>query len=247
MTGPSGALLLAGVQLLAGTFIWMWLTMVIYPVVDRGHYRSSTWAIVPLMFGLALALEGSTRLLGLATALAAALFLAAVYIQRPLLEWSSGASASLIGGGLLVAGATSSCGGDCATPALHAVLGALMVGSVTHAMVLGHWYLNQPRLPIEPLRGATRIMLVVTVASLAAGGADRGALVAGQIPASILAFSGAGYWWTWLILMVGILVLGMMVRATVRTRSTQSATGLLYVAMIPALVAQFVLNLLALP
>lgn len=225
----------------------MWLTMVIYPVIDRGHYRSATWAIFPMMLGVSFALPGSTRLIGLATAVCAALFLAAIYSQRLLLEWSIGALASLLGSGLMIAGATSSCNRGCAAIAAHAVLGGLMVGAVTHAMVLGHWYLNQPRLPIEPLLGATRIMLVSAVLAIAAGATDRAALVRGQIVGGILAFSGAGYWWTWLLLMIGILVLGMMVRATVRTRSTQSATGLLYVAIIPAIVAQFVLNLLALP
>lgn len=232
---------------MAGTFLLMWVTMAVYPVVDRGHYRSAAWVIFPMTLGISFALHGRARAFGFSAALFELLFLVAVYSQRPLLEWSAGVVGSIAGMGTVMVAATSSCLEGCAMVAANAALGGLMVGSVTHAMVLGHWYLNQPRLPIEPLVGATRIMLGAAAAAIAGGVAGRGALVSGQVAGSILAFSGSGYWWAWLVLMAGTLILGTMVRSTVRSRSTQSATGLLYVAIIPALVAQFVLNLLALP
>lgn len=247
MTGPAGAFLLAGLQVLIGTFAVMWSNLLVYRVVDRGHYRSATWVLFPLILGIAFLLPEDVLFHSLATALLAALFLAAIYSQRPGLEWSSGALASLLGAWLIVASTTNSCTANCGMTAIHALGGAFLLGALTHAMVLGHWYLNQPRLPMEPLRGATRLLLGSAFLMAGLGVATRSFLVQGAAPGSVIAFSSAGYWWTWLLLMAGVGVLGGMVSSTVRSRSTQSATGLLYVAIIPALVAQFVLNLLALP
>lgn len=246
MTGPAGAFALTGLEILDGTFFVLWGNMLVYPMVDRGHYRSATWVLFPLMAGIAFLLPSHSIVLGLAVAIFAALFLIAVYLQRPLLEKGLGAVALGLGVWTVLAAALSDCPGDCFGTGVHALAGSLMLGGVTHAMVLGHWYLNQPRLPIEPLKGAARLLLTATGASIGAGIATRSSLVEGAPVPGLLAFSASGWWWAWLLLQCGVLVLGFMVASTVRSRSTQSATGLLYVAIIPALVAQFILNLLVL-
>jgi len=74
--------------------------------------------------------------------------------------------------------------------------------------------------------------------------ATRGRLVEGSIVSAVIVLSSTSYWWVWLLLMLAIAVFALMIRSTVWIRSTQSATGLLYVAMIPAMAAQFVINLL---
>jgi hypothetical protein len=247
LTGPVGAFTLTGLQLLIGTFGVMWGNTILYPVINRGHYRAATWALFPLILVMALTLPSGTVVLGLAAGVLSAAFLAAVYLERPLGEKTIGALASAAGVGAMFASVGSKCSTGCEVAAIHALAGGFLLGTVTHAMVLGHWYLNQPRLPIEPLKGATTLLLSSAAISVVIGLATRSSLVGGTVAGSMLPFSSSGYWWGWLLLMAGVLALGAMIYSTVKRRSTQSATGLLYVAIMPAVVAQFVVNLLALP
>lgn len=242
MRGPGGAFALVGFELVVGTFVLMWVTLLVWRVVDRGHYRAATWVLVPLQIAFSFALPGRLRGMGFVLAALSSLFLVSIYSQRPLLEWVSGGLASAWGIGLLVSAGASSCGG-CAAGSVHALAGAFVLGGVTHGMTLGHWYLNQPRLPIEPLKGATWIFLASIAISLAAGIVTRPRLMSASVQGALL-FSSSGFWWTWLLLLAGTAVLGGMIRSTVWSRSTQSATGLLYIAMVTVLGGQFLLNLL---
>ena len=45
-------------------------------------------------------------------------------------------------------------------------IAALVVGAVSQGMVLGHWYLVTPRLPEQPLREMTGLLIVVMVAQM---------------------------------------------------------------------------------
>lgn len=242
---PANALALVALELLVGTFVLMWISMLVWKVIDRGHYRATTWVVFPFTIALGFALPASLRPAAWATAAAQVGFLVAVYSQRPLLEWAIGALAGATGVWLVAQAGLRSCATACVSGAVQALIGTAFLGAVTHGMVLGHWYLNQPRLPIEPLKGSTRIMLGALGGSLLAGLADRADLVQGVVPAAVLAFSAASYWWTWLLLLAGTGLLALAVRSTVWSRSTQSATGLLYIAVIVALGAQFIISLLA--
>jgi hypothetical protein len=243
--GPAGAFVLVGLETLVGTFVLMWVTMLVWRAVDRGHYRAAAYCLVALVAALTFALPRDLRTEGLALAGLMAAFLVAVYTQRPLLELATGGLASALGIWLILQGGSRTCGG-CGDGVTLAVAGTFFLGAVTHAMVLGHWYLNQPRLPIEPLKGATWIMLASLGAAGLAGIATRGRLLRAVLP-GLVAFSASGYWWAWLLLLAGTVVLALMVRATVWARSTQSATGLLYIAMITAIGAQFLVSLLVAP
>ena len=245
MRGPAGAFVLVGLETFAGTFVLMWITMLVWRVVDRGHYRAAVYVLVPLVVAISFALPRSLRTVGFVLAGLMLAFLVAVYNQRPLLEVGTGAAASLLSVWLILQGGSKACGG-CSDGIALAIVGAFFLGAVTHAMVLGHWYLNQPRLPIEPLKGATWIMLASFAAAAAAGVATRGRLLRAVLP-GLVAFSAGGYWWAWVLLLAGTAVLGLMVKATVWDRSTQSATGLLYIAMITAIGAQFLVSLLVAP
>lgn len=245
MRGPVGVFVLVGFETLAGTFLLMWVTMLVWRVVDRGHYRAATYCLIPLVGALSFALPRSLRLEGFILTGLLAAFLIAVYSQRPTIEIGLGALASGVSIWLLVRAGSQGCGG-CTDGIALSMLGAFFLGAVTHAMVLGHWYLNQPRLPIEPLKGATRIMIASVALVIAAGVATRGRLVKAILP-GIVSFSASGYWWAWVLLIVGTGVLAFLVRATVWARSTQSATGLLYIAMLTAIGAHFILSLLVAP
>lgn len=244
MIGPRGAFSLTSLQLLGGIFVFMWLSSLRYKIVSRGYYRSTTWVLWPLMLALAFALPGELKTLGMGTAAGYLLYLLAVYSRRPLLEWVTGAAATLMSLGLIGAAGWQACEGGCVQGAAHGLLGALFLGGVTHGMILGHWYLNQARLPIDPLKEQTGVIFGLLALSALAGLGTRGALLKGEIPAGIMTYASSSYWWTWLFLLATTAVLMVMVGVTVRDRSTQSATGLLYIASLTALAGQFVLNLL---
>jgi hypothetical protein len=117
---------------------------------------------------------------------------------------------------------------------------ALVLGTVMSAMITGHWYLVNHRLTIQPLRIATLLFLgamvlrlafvVIVVSALAL---SRETLVS-QAALSLLQLSGQG-WLFWLRVTIGLigpLIFGGMIFATVKIRSTQSATGILYATVV---------------
>ena len=133
----------------------------------------------------------------------------------------------------LVFGALSWGGGlPSAVPLLvqFVVLG-FATGGVFAAMILGHWYLVSPKLGEAPLVLFTRLLLwlvsiqlALFVAWLAAGSG------AGRSPFEPL----VGPWalFVWLRLIVGLvfpLIISWAALQTAKTRSMESATGLLYI------------------
>lgn len=242
--GPAGAFQLVGVELICGTFVLMWLTVLVWKDISRGHPRAITWVLFPLMGGLTFLLPEELRWMGIVTTVSYVSYLIAVYSQRPLIEWMTGGFAVLTSIWIVASAGSATCVGGCASGAIQSMAGALFLGAVTHGMVLGHWYLNQPRLPLEPLKGATIFLFGSLVGAAAVGVLGRASLLEGSVPLGVIAPSTSSFWWTWLILLALTGGLGVMIRETVWTRSTQSATGLLYVAMVPALGAQFLLDLL---
>jgi hypothetical protein len=108
----------------------------------------------------------------------------------------------------------------------------LATGGVFAAMILGHWYLVTPKLPEAPLILISRILVgvvglqVVLFAVWVATGAGPG----GGGPFAVL----VGPWamFVWLRLIVGLifpLIVSWAAVQTARSRSMESATGLLYI------------------
>jgi hypothetical protein len=112
-----------------------------------------------------------------------------------------------------------------------AVLSAA-IGGVFAAMTLGHWYLVTPKLPEAPLILLARVLLAVVVAQVVLFWAW---IATGAGPADVAPFSSlTGPWalFVWLRLIVGLvfpLVVCWASVQTARTRSMESATGLLYI------------------
>lgn len=244
MMGPRGAFAMASIQLLAGSFAMMWAASLRYRFIGRGYYRSTVWVLAPLMWALALVLPENLKTLALVSAGLYLAYLLSVYSQRPLLEWITGGAASVVSVMLIAQGGWQMCDPACAFGLFHGLLGALVLGGVTHGMILGHWYLNQARMPIEPLKEQTWLIIGLLAVSAASGLVGRPRLLEGEVPAGLLAYTPDAYWWTWLLILATTGVLMGMVRATVRDRSTQSATGLLYIATLTTLAGQFLLDLL---
>lgn len=147
----------------------------------------------------------------------------------------------------LIAGTTN--GGPTWLAVLGALSSALLLGAVTVTMVLGHWYLVDTSLSIAPLRDGARWVSLAVVARFSIVGA---ALLLGGWEtlrvgrAADLIFSTNGLFFLFRSLMglAAPLVIAALIWQTVRIRSTQSATGLLYVALILVLFGELVSSFL---
>jgi protein NrfD len=118
---------------------------------------------------------------------------------------------------------------------------ALLGGSCT-AMVLGHWYLVIPSLDVSHLQGvvkfhlgslAARLVLVVLVVWLALDG-----LLTDGFARYIFSLDGVFFWQRVLFGLLGPSLLGWLTWETAKIRSTQSATGILYVDFFTVIVGE---------
>ena len=122
------------------------------------------------------------------------------------------------------------------------VVSSLVLGFAMISMLLGHWYLNAPQMELRPLR---RLLV-----GLFAAGSTRIALCGVVFTATHTALGPIGQvtWWLialrWLFGLVGLLVLAVMAWQTLKIPNTQSATGILYVAVIAVLTGELVARLL---
>jgi len=106
------------------------------------------------------------------------------------------------------------------------------IGGVWAAMILGHWYLVTPKLAEAPLVTFARTLAIVVAAQvgLFVLWLALGAGPAGQPGFGALAGTSALF--VWLRLVIGLvfpLVISWAAVKTARTRSMESATGLLYI------------------
>ncbi|MCS7312635.1 MAG: hypothetical protein NZ742_06950 [Acidobacteria bacterium] len=121
------------------------------------------------------------------------------------------------------------------------LLTALLMGSVSTAMVVGHWYLVRPSLSIRALERISLAYLGIALARLAwAVGwtlhdwdRHRDFLARWSLDTVFLLQR-----WGFSLLLAP--VLAWMVYQTAKIRSTQSATGILYAAMVVTIVGEFV-------
>jgi hypothetical protein len=165
-----------------------------------------------------------------------ALALAGLVLRRLRPAWAAGLDllAVAAAGATLGFGALSWGGGPlgAATLLVELALASAATGGVFAAMILGHWYLVTPKLPEAPLILLARVLVGVVLAQVVlsvlwiataagpAGGSPFGAL------------TGTWALFVWLRLIVGLifpLVVSLAAVQTARTRSMESATGLLYI------------------
>ena len=135
--------------------------------------------------------------------------------------------------GLIAASADA--GGNLLVSLLRTFAGALFLGAVTDAMLLGHWYLVQPGLPRRHLNELVRAL----------GWVWPFEVVAMLLPTGMFSvFSGAvdDGWsgqlgWFWAACAVTTIVLVVVTRAALKERAysaVMAATGLLYLAILTA-------------
>ncbi len=113
----------------------------------------------------------------------------------------------------------------------------LLLGTAAAAMVLGHWYLVVLDLPIAALRRLTVLLIVALILrSIVVGIALSGPVHAGyedasRVAAGLWSLDGVFVWMRLLFGLAGPLSLIWFIWKTVEIRSTQSATGILYVQL----------------
>lgn len=125
---------------------------------------------------------------------------------------------------------------------LNFFLSALLLGSAITGMLLGHWYLIEPGLSITPLKRLVALYLLSTLAQgffilvnlglLASTGGQLGvSLFLSRYKAILVGRMGIG--------ILASVILGILVWETLKIPHTQAATGLLYFAVVMALVGEF--------
>ena len=147
--------------------------------------------------------------------------------------------------GLLAAAGDT--GGAWLTAALRLVVGAVFLGAVSDAMLLGHWYLVQPGLTRAPLRELVRWTMYTWPAELIVLLLPVGMVSAlnGSIDDGYAGLLG----WFWAACVIATIVLEGVTWAALKERqyaAVMAATGLLYLAILTAfgmdLVARAVLS-----
>jgi hypothetical protein len=115
---------------------------------------------------------------------------------------------------------------------LSLIVGGLVVGAVSMGMILGHWYLVTPRLPEQPLREMTALLLVamaVQALLIVLALALPRDTIATAVDTPIL--QNPFFWMRVAGGLVFPMVLVWMAYDSSGVRAMQSATGLLYIAM----------------
>lgn len=135
--------------------------------------------------------------------------------------------------GLIAAGVAA--GGPDALAVARTLAGALFLGAVSDAMLLGHWYLVQPGLGRGPLLELNRWLALTWPLEV-------GLLLWPTGMLSVLSGSVDDGWdgtlgWFWVACAVTTLVLTVVTRAALKERAysaVMAATGLLYLAILTA-------------
>ena len=126
---------------------------------------------------------------------------------------------------------------------------AAFLGGACTAMILGHWYLVIPSLEVEHLQSIVRFHIASMVIRIAVVGAVVFAALAiwGSGPAAagvvnfrryITSVDGIFFWQRVLFGLAGPVVLSYLTWETAKIRSTQSATGILYVDFFTVVVGE---------
>jgi hypothetical protein len=229
-----------------------------WSVVRRGHFRIVAWSALGLgalalaALGSGLEDAGAVRALWWAALGGAALYLLAQYVRSDVPATVVGYGTGAIGVAALTGAAARVPGWPAALAGAHVVAGAALLGTVTTGMLLGHWYLNQPGLKPWALARLTTSGLGAAGASALLGLVATSRLAGAETPGAVLGIPGFGESFGTMFFVVWVLVVGFttvvvaLARRCVAIRSIQSATGLMYVALLTAGVAELLVRYLML-
>ncbi|HEY2827612.1 MAG TPA: hypothetical protein VGJ04_08440 [Pirellulales bacterium] len=218
--------------------------------VTSGYFRNHAYVLLGLSVLATLAAVADRSQLLLWPPLAAGIFsylCAAVWLyEKPYfgkaLLWAV-AAASLLGA--LPTRLTTSSSFDQSAIILwdfDPVTSGLLLGSTIAAMFLGHWYLNTPTMELAPLR---RLLLLMVVAVLARAIVCAVGLILQADRAGLSSTQWLLVGLRWLAGIFGTAVLIAMSWQTLKIPNTQSATGILYVAVITTFLGELTSLLLS--
>jgi len=111
----------------------------------------------------------------------------------------------------------------------------MLLGATMAAMLLGHWYLNAPGMELAPLKKLLLAMAIAVVAHAIVCGLGLGLEVARR-PFSTQDWLFLALRWSFGL--AGVLILIWLAWQTLAIPNTQSATGILYVAVIGVFVGE---------
>lgn len=221
--------------------------------VTSGFFRIHLWVILGLQvlaalsaYSLVANAPSAMRLVWLTASTAAAAYVGSVVW---LYERAAAGRVSLV----LVVVLSTTCGilllspvGN-ESPALQSALwldfasSGLLLGMVTAAMLLGHWYLNTPTMELAPLRRLLGLLAAAIVLRALVSFVGLSMLVAEKsLSFPDMTFLGL----RWLSGLVAPALLTKMTWETLKIPNTQSATGILYAGVILVFVGELVAQLL---
>ena len=119
--------------------------------------------------------------------------------------------------------------------ALRLLSGAVFLGAVTDAMLLGHWYLVQPGLSREPLEELVTLCLYVWPIEIVALCLPPGMI--GVLSGNVDDGYGGLLGWMWAVSAITTIVLVYVTKLALREKyysAVMAATGLLYLAILTA-------------
>jgi hypothetical protein len=248
--GPAGVLAIVLLEIALGSIAVLWVTPV-WGVVKRGFFLlvASTAAVCAALSLLSArgpldrigaASRGATLALAVFTALCV-LFTVLLVLKLLPLARVAGIVAAVSGVWAVVALALLRGGGATAVKGSVAMLtGAAFLGATWDGMVLGHWYLVDRKLTKRPMTAlawafTVGVVLAVVSAALARGGEPSAA--EGQLNPLLLVSSLTLYLAVGLVAVNGLLA--FFVHKLVGEGSIRAATGMLYLAVILSLSAEF--------
>jgi len=212
--------------------------------VSSGYFRNHLYVVLGLSSLAALVSRAATPpAFSMAIATAVVSYIGAVcwLYEKPWLGRTALATTAIIA--LIAALQAGRCAtGAAATPSGsqylwpgQVVTSGLLLGVTMAAMLLGHWYLNAPGMELKPLRRLLVAMGVAVALHAAVCGIGLGLEFGVRPPATA--------WWLfvtmrWAFGLAGVAVLIWMAWRTLDIPNTQSATGILYVAVIGAFVGE---------
>ncbi len=220
-------------------------------LVTSGFYRVHLWVLLGLNTLAALAVfttfAGAQWLLGVTVAIAVLSYAGAVmwmYEARlpGLISLWMIAGLSLIAA-VLASPESMKSGQLMVISGLDAISAGMVMGATLTAMFLGHWYLNTPTMQLTPLQRLVVLMIAtVILRAIVSGSGATFYVVETGVPSA--------NWWAFMVLrwLAGLLsVAGLAVMAwqTLKIPNTQSATGILYAAVILVFIGELTAQLLS--
>lgn len=217
-------------QWASGGMLFLWFTFRSGEIsVGYGKLLRGVYAAIALI-GAALGITFGSIVLRDAAAVALAVLALAAFARRDTLL---DRFATLVGFAGVTAAALGTDHQDDAVWLVRLVVGAVFLGAISDAMLLGHWYLVQPGMPRRLLNQLTNVLLVVWPIEIIALLIPTGMI-------SVLNGSIDDGWngvlgWFWLACAALTGVLAWFTRAALRERSyaaVMAATGLSYLAIL---------------